>query len=1086
MKFCMSLIGLPHTECLISPQIIIMMKPLSLLAAAILCVSTVMATPNVPQNLKPLKVKNAANLEQMRGEIPYAAPLRAQEETSIPDDAVEMYAFQVFGYGWITSGFVQFPSYDPAGRTFLYDYGYYDGANTFRSGTFVGDTYYAFIANSYAGGAFLEPVGLATIDLETGDWWCIADYSQTVPWNEMFYEMSYDPKTELIYAIQTEYDSETGLATNRTKLWTIDPFDEEELYEPMHVATIDEYLWTMSVDNGVIYGIVQDYSTEETDLYGNPLPKSIHLVTIDTETITEEGTCTVVKGATIDGGNTVIDWAQTMEFDHTTHNLWWAGQPVEGDGWLCKINITDGTLTEKQKLPEFSQYVALGIPYQIVPDNAPSYVKSLSVKAGAEGAITATLSWENPSTSYSLAELTELSGVKIYRGETLIADLTSTEIGATQTFTDNEVTKGIHTYKIVPYNTAGDGINKERTIYVGADIPATVSNIVIDTDGQKATISWTAPAIGANGGYIDINDLKYDVVRMPENLTIATDITATSVTDEVDEYKGYYYNITVKNAEGSSEVATSTTIPYGPSMPIPYTNDFSSLEVFGQLTVIDANGDNNTWSYLDWISAAEYYYNENAADDYLVTPPFDVVAGNEYEVKFDYQTSNWTGCIEKLCVLVGNKPKTDAFTKTIHDLPELLPANGGIWIPQTVTFTADETGTIHVAFKVYSDADMGSLDIRNIVVRHVSATDLAANEVFGSDLAYVNNPIKHSVVVTNTGNATVTNGIVKLVDDYNTVLGQANIGEIAAQETLTINVEWVPVSEGDINIYGVVELEGDTYTGDNKTATPAQVTVYSADSDKWFSIGVSDNVGYRPIYLSYNYSEMQTLYYGKDITVDGKYFTGLQYRYNKPFDMIGLEEIPITIYIMNTEDNKLDSLYTIGEEYLVYDGIVDLVQDNDVNYMTIKFDRAFEYTGNNIIIKMVSNKEYAIPDVEWHIIDESFLNLDCRSYCAFGENAELAHEAAYDNYYIPYVRLSYDTDNAINGVNAQSELTATKCGNAVYFNMTCNTVDVYSVTGERLFSTLDTDKVDLSQFNNGVFIIKAVSGNNTTVLKVVK
>lgn len=59
-------------------------------------------------------------------------------------------AFQVWGYGWITSGFVEFPSYAPYERTFLYDYGYYDGANTFRAGTFVEDTYYAFVANSYA------------------------------------------------------------------------------------------------------------------------------------------------------------------------------------------------------------------------------------------------------------------------------------------------------------------------------------------------------------------------------------------------------------------------------------------------------------------------------------------------------------------------------------------------------------------------------------------------------------------------------------------------------------------------------------------------------------------------------------------------------------------------------------------------------------------------------------------------------------------------------------------------------------------------------------------------------------------------
>lgn len=217
------------------------MKHLSILAAAILCVSTVLASPNVPQNVKPLKVKQFTNIEQ--SEIQAQAPMRMKQATAIPDDACDMYAFQLWGYGWITAGFLQFPSYSPADREFLMDYGYSDGSTTISAGTFVGDTYYAFVGRTYAGGAFLEPVGLATVDLETGDYWNVADYSQLILWNELFYEMSYDPKTQLIYAIQLEYDAETGYATNRTKLWTIDPFSED--YTPVHVATIDEYLWLL-------------------------------------------------------------------------------------------------------------------------------------------------------------------------------------------------------------------------------------------------------------------------------------------------------------------------------------------------------------------------------------------------------------------------------------------------------------------------------------------------------------------------------------------------------------------------------------------------------------------------------------------------------------------------------------------------------------------------------------------------------------------------------------------------------------------------------------------------------------------------
>lgn len=1062
------------------------MKPLTLLATAALCVSSVFATAQVPQNVKPLKVKNSANIEQMKGKAPVqqVKPMRIQAETAIPDDAVEMYAFQVFGYGWITSGFVTFPSYMPAERTFLYDYGYYDGANTFRSGTFVEDTYYAFVANSYAGGAFLEPVCLATVDLETGDWTSVADYSQTVPWNELFYEMSYDPKTELIYAIQTEYD-DTGYATNRTKIWTIDPFNEADL-QPKLVATIDHYLWTMSVDNGVIWGIEQEYG-EEVDEYGYPIPTSIHLLSIDTETIAN-GTATVVKGATINGGNTVIDWSQTMEFDHTTHNLWWAGQPTgNGSGWLCKINTTDGSISERITLPEQSQYVALGIPYQTAADNAPSFVTGYTVTTGAEGKLETTLTWTNPTTTYAREELTQLSGVKVYRNESLIADITTVEAGAAQTYVDNKVRTGLNTYKIVPYNNEGDGIYKEREIYVGVDIPAAVSNATLTAEGSTATITWTAPTVGTNGGYIDVDEITYDVVRFPDNVTVATDLTATTTTDVVTEYKGYYYQIFAKDGNGQGSYANTNTMPFGPGLGMPYTNKFGTADEFNKLLIIDNNQDGNTWTYAEFTTSAGYFYCENAADDYMVTPPLAVVEGNEYEIEFDSKHSNWTGCIESLKVLAGYSSSIEELNIEILDLPTLEPGYGGVWTTRTARFTAPETGNIHIALYIYSAADMGSLDISNIKVRHISNIDLAAIKVFGSDIAYVNNPIKHRVDVSNTGNGTVSNAVVRLIDDNTgNTLGQATIAEIASGETTTVEIEWTPTSEGDITLSAVVEVDGDTFLDDNKTPKSLTVKVYKEDGEKWFSIGTANEVGWRPIFLGQNYSDVQTLYYSRDILVEPTYFTGLQYTYDYPSDIAGLDGVPLKIYMMSTELEELTEMLTIGEEYLVFDGTVDLAQRETVNYMNVTFDRAFKYEGKNIIIRVICNKAQALPNISWHIINELDMGLPCRSYCAFGDNATEAFESAYDNYYIPFVRLSYDDSNAVNATLNESELSATQCGEYVHFNMTCDVVEVYAITGELVFATNDVNQLSLSSLNAGVYVIRATSDSNTAVLKVVK
>lgn len=1038
-----------------------MMKPLFLLASAILSVSAVVAAP---QNGEPLKVKQAAT----------------QEAVTIPDDAVEMYAFQLFGYGETRSGFLTFPSYAPEERTFLCEYGITAGDTTFRSGAFVEDTYYTFVAKSYENGAILEPVCLATVDIETGKFTPIADYSTALEFNAPFYEMSYDPKTRLIYAIQTEFESTgdgqgTYESTGVTKIWTIDPHNTADLL-PKHVATInDHYMWTMAVDNGVIYGIVQDEADAKA-----------RLISINTETIAN-GTCTVELGAYIDGGNRRIDYSQSMEFDHTTHNLWWAGQGVGSNGgsWICKINTTDGSLSDMKNIPEASQYIALGIPYQTAADGAPSYVIGLNVKAGEKGASGATLTWKNPSTNYALATLTQLSGVKVYRNGELLTDLTNVEIGAEMTYTDSEATEGNHVYKLLPYNNEGEGIYRERNVYVGVDVPAAPADLKVVASGTEVTISWTAPTIGLRGGYIDVANTTYDVVRMPDNVTVATGITETTVKDEITTFNGYSYSVTAKNSKGEGGVATSNTMAIGPGKSVPYVNAISTEEEFNELTILDNNNDNNTWYFTG--SSAHYQYNPYAPDDYIITPSLSVIEGNVYEVQFDHMNSNYARCVEKLKVLVGNAASPDALTEEILDLPELLSTNGNTWHHASARFTAKETGGMYVAFKIYSDADMGTLDIKNIVVRHVSQTDLRAESIYGSDIAYVGTPLNYGVDVSNTGMGTVKGAVVKLMNSAGTVIGQTTIDAIYAGETRPVYLTWTPTTAGKESLSAVIEYSDDTFVDDNKTTTPVAVEVVAASNENWFSIGVPNNQGYRPIYLEPEYSQMQTLYYAKDFTMGETTLYGMQYAY-KPLTANDLNNVPLTIHMMNTDLESLDGLQEFDEEHLVFDGTINIPNGSKaVNYLTIKFDKPFEYAGSNVLVKVVSNRQTSLTNVEWLIINEDYLiDLPCHSYSAFHSNEELALSSAFENDYIPYIRFAYDATSAVNSVDYQSELTATKCGDMVLFNMMCDVVEVYSVAGQLLYTTTDVDNISVAQLNSGIYILRATSDSNTTVVKFVK
>ena len=73
--------------------------------------------------------------------------------------------------------------------------------------------------------------------------------------------------------------------------------------------------------------------------------------------------------------------------------------------------------------------LSMAIPYQYVADEAPSYVKALTIQAGEKGANNATLSWTTPMLNYRNKTLTTIDGIKIYRNNELVKTIATTGKG---------------------------------------------------------------------------------------------------------------------------------------------------------------------------------------------------------------------------------------------------------------------------------------------------------------------------------------------------------------------------------------------------------------------------------------------------------------------------------------------------------------------------------------------------------------------------------------------------------------------------------------------------------------------------------
>lgn len=527
---------------------------------------------------------------------------------------------------------------------------------------------------------------------------------------------------------------------------------------------------------------------------------------------------------------------------------------------------------------------------------------------------------------------------------------------------------------------------------------------------------------------------------------------------------------------------------------LPYTNNIASQPEFDDLKVLDENSDGTTWRYIEemGVKAAEYYYNSfYAANDYLVTPYFKVEAGEEYELMFDYYHSNYVNCFEKLAVKFGYEQTKDGLKERIHNMPNLDPNWGDLWRTQSVRFTASETGNGCIGFYIYSDADQGLLRLRNIILRHVSDKDLRVINLFGSDVAYVDETIAHRIEVANTGKSTVSGGTVKLkayADD--TLLGESQIGEIAANESKYIDVQWVPEAEELIEIYATVELEGDTYDGDNTSKNILEINAYQADEDRLYSVGYPNEDGYRPLFAYYPYSHIETIYYAKDFTMHDFEITGMQYVHITPEGTHPMaSQVPVSIYMMNTDINEMTGFLPEEDYTLVYDGPIDMSGMESVNTMSVKFDTPLEYTGGNVAVKVVCDKNYEIPLTEWYIVNETDMNLPIRSYCATCDSKDMLDNGIvkpYANTHIPFVRFFYTGGTGVETIGNASQLSIDRYADNLFFNMTCDDVYVYSVAGELVLKASDVDMLSISSLDAGLYIVKGMVNGESVTIKLVK
>lgn len=275
-----------------------------------------------------------------------------------------------------------------------------------------------------------------------------------------------------------------------------------------------------------------------------------------------------------------------------------------------------------------------------VVELAPRPVASLPVTeftavAAPQGAMEVTLTWTNPSKDVDDNDLQAITSVVISRGDDVIATISEDLVpGEEFTYTDKGVeTAGIYTYSAVVY--VEDLLSESASAtsdWVGFDTPLPIENATAVCDETETTVTISWDEVGEKGvheGYVDLSAITYDVVRMPDNVEVATGVSVTSATDNVSELElgKYWYEVSINGYTDIPGVETAAIV-LGKAIEINedsklYNPDFADSATFDVWKFI-ANEDGNGWIYDD---ESQALLAESAAGAWTYSAPLDATTG---------------------------------------------------------------------------------------------------------------------------------------------------------------------------------------------------------------------------------------------------------------------------------------------------------------------------------------------------------------------------------------------------------------------------------------------------------------------------
>lgn len=412
---------------------------------------------------------------------------------------------------------------------------------------------------------------------------------------------------------------------------------------PADAATATEYDWSLSVMNIETGLSTRVASMERMSMIACGNSGQLYGVRYNDGMF-----CKIDKtdGTVTEVGKTGVNpqYNGTGTFDFNTGKLYWSTiERLTGQSGLYEIDVTTGKADMITSYPNNEQVSCLYIPQaddicrlgdigQLTADfsNASSTTGTISIKAPAVDASGNQVTGDI--TIYLYIDGSLKMSKQCAPGELITTEMT--------------LEKGAHKVEAVAtHPTIGKSARKAIDIWVGTDGPAAVTDFKVEKTGDyQATLTWAEPTGGAHGGTINPALVYYEIRRFPGNELITDEAVGNTFTDNITNknLRYYVYTITGHYKTETGPAVQSNSVAFGEPAAIPYNETFDTFDDFKTYLVFNENKDEGFWGYNQDKQCAMYKYDTfNRGDDWLLSPVFRLEASSTYRLKFKARSDSW-------------------------------------------------------------------------------------------------------------------------------------------------------------------------------------------------------------------------------------------------------------------------------------------------------------------------------------------------------------------------------------------------------------------------------------------------------------